>query len=241
MKKLVSLCTAAVLCLTLLASCAPKPDSSSPSPSPDAEPVDLAAFAQSVQENHQFASLEKADPADEELGAIMLENNYPGLKDMDLEQTEVYLPMISFSGGELKIPAQARCLYLDENDALGCVRRELTVTCPMEEAGEGVECEAEAACRGDIIANILPEGIELRAPLECAAPRWWKTAIISCWSATTTRTPLWRSSTPCSRKRRGAGGCKGLGAQRSRATGCAAPRRPGRSESVPASAACTAQ
>jgi len=34
--------------------------------------------------------------------------------------------------------------------------------------GEGVECEAEAACRGDIIANILPEGIELRAPLECA-------------------------------------------------------------------------
>ena len=99
MKKLVSLCTAAVLCLTLLASCAPKPDSSSPSPSPDAEPVDLAAFAQSVQENHQFASLEKADPADEELGAIMLENNYPGLKDMDLEQTEVYLPMISFSGG----------------------------------------------------------------------------------------------------------------------------------------------
>jgi len=74
----------------------------------------------------------------------------------------------SFSGGELKIPAQARCLYLDENDALGCVRRELTVTCPMEEAGEGVECEAEAACRGDIIANILPEGIELRAPLECA-------------------------------------------------------------------------
>ena len=103
MKKLISLCTAAVLCLTLLASCAPKPDSSSPSPSPDAEPVDLAAFAQSVQENHQFASLEKADPADEELGAIMLENNYPGLKDMDLEQTEVYLPMISFSGGELAL------------------------------------------------------------------------------------------------------------------------------------------
>ena len=107
MKKLVSLCTAAVLCLTLLASCAPKPDSSSPPPSPDAEPVDLAAFAQSVQTSHPFASLEKADPADEELGAIMLENNYPGLKDMDLEQTEVYLPMISFSGGELAL-AQAK-------------------------------------------------------------------------------------------------------------------------------------
>ena len=85
MKKLVSLCTAAVLCLTLLASCAPKPDSSSPSPSPDAEPVDLAAFAQSVQTSHPFASLEKADPADEELGAIMLENNYPGLKAKDAD------------------------------------------------------------------------------------------------------------------------------------------------------------
>ena len=65
--------------------------------------MNLTAFAQSFQENHQFAPLEKADPADEELGAIMLENNYPGLKDMDLEQTEVYLPMISFSGGELAL------------------------------------------------------------------------------------------------------------------------------------------
>ena len=33
----------------------------------------------------------------------MLENNYPGLKDMDLEQLEVYLALISFSGGELAL------------------------------------------------------------------------------------------------------------------------------------------
>ena len=33
----------------------------------------------------------------------MLENNYPGLKDMDLEQVEVYLAMVSFSGGELAL------------------------------------------------------------------------------------------------------------------------------------------
>ena len=103
MKKLISLCTAAVLCLALLSACGGKPEGNGPAPDHDAEPVDLAAFAQSVQENHQFASLEKADPADEELGAIMLENNYPGLKDMDLEQLEVYLALISFSGGELAL------------------------------------------------------------------------------------------------------------------------------------------
>ena len=107
MKKLISLCTAAVLCLALLSACGGKPEGNGPAPDHDAQPVDLAAFAQSVQTSHPFASLEKADPADEELGAIMLENNYPGLKDMDLEQTEVYLPMISFSGGELAL-AQAK-------------------------------------------------------------------------------------------------------------------------------------
>lgn len=106
MKKLISLCTAAVLCLTLLSACGGSPEGTGPAPDHDAEPVDLAAFAQSVQQNHEFASLEKADPADEELGAIMLENNYPGLKDMELAQVEVYLPMISFSGGELAL-AQA--------------------------------------------------------------------------------------------------------------------------------------
>ena len=107
MKKLISLCTAAVLCLSLLSACGPKANQGdSPSVDPG-KAADLAAFAQTVQENHEFASLEKADPADEELGAIMLENNYPGLKDMDLEQVEVYLPLISFSGGELAL-AQAK-------------------------------------------------------------------------------------------------------------------------------------
>lgn len=99
MKKFLALCTAAVLCLSLLTACGPK--------EPEEKQVDLAAFAQTVQENHEFAALEKADPADQEMGAIMLENNYPGLKDMDLEQLEVYLAMISFSGGELAL-AQAK-------------------------------------------------------------------------------------------------------------------------------------
>ena len=99
MKKALCAAIAAVFCLSLLAACGGKPA--------EEKKVDLAAFAQTVQENHEFASLEKADPADEELGAIMLDNNYPGLKDMDLEQVEVYLPLISFSGGELAL-VQAR-------------------------------------------------------------------------------------------------------------------------------------
>ena len=95
MKKFSALCAVMALCLSLLSACAPK--------APEAKQVDLAAFAQSVQQNHEFSSLEKADPADQEIGAVMLENTYPGLKDMDLEQLEVYLAMISFSGGELAL------------------------------------------------------------------------------------------------------------------------------------------
>ena len=64
--------------------------------------VDLAAFAQTVQENHEFPMLEKADPSDE-LGAVMLDNYYPGLTGMDLAQMEVYLAVISFRGGELAL------------------------------------------------------------------------------------------------------------------------------------------
>ena len=63
----------------------------------------LAAFAQTLQENYEFPSLERADPEDQDVGVLMLENTYPGLKDLDLEQMEVYLAVISFSGGELAI------------------------------------------------------------------------------------------------------------------------------------------
>lgn len=93
MKKLAALCAVLALCLSLLSACAPKQQAE--------KDVDLAAFARQVMENHEFSALEKADPADAEIGAIMLENSYPGLKDMDLDQLEAYLPMISFSGGEL--------------------------------------------------------------------------------------------------------------------------------------------
>ena len=101
MKKAIALCTSAVLCLSLLASCGNSNANQSDAPSappaqsenvqsssaPEASAPDLAAFGQDVLKNHNMADyLERLDPKDEELGAIMLENYYPGLKDMDLEQ-----------------------------------------------------------------------------------------------------------------------------------------------------------
>ena len=133
-KRIFALCALAALSLSLLSGCGSSNGNDAPditqeivsqsdglpqesggvteTPAPGGEDsqgegVDLAAFAQSVQENHEFGSLVKADPADPDMGAVLLENYYPGLAELDLEQTEVYLAEISFSGGELAL-AQAR-------------------------------------------------------------------------------------------------------------------------------------
>lgn len=101
MKKLISLCTAAVLCLSLLSACGPNGEGGQ-----EDKKVDLAAFAKTVQEEHAFSSLERADPADAEMGELFqnaLDNYYPGLTGLELEQMEIYLSMISFSGGELAL------------------------------------------------------------------------------------------------------------------------------------------
>ena len=97
MKRIISLALAAALLVASLSACG------SNSEGGQDKQVNLADFAQTLQENHEFPMLDRLDPADEEFGAAMLENAYPGLKDMDLEQTEVYLAMISFSGGELAL------------------------------------------------------------------------------------------------------------------------------------------
>lgn len=72
-------------------------------------------------------------------------------------------------GGErtLEIPVWARCLYLDENDSLRSARRDFTITCPAE-LPPGCQATAEACCRGDVMASIMPDGVELRCALECA-------------------------------------------------------------------------
>lgn len=81
--------------------------------------------------------------------------------------TEICCCGARLEGGEWKVPVWARCLYVDENDALGSVRREFEVSVPDETEDSGLECRGEAFCRGDVIANITPEGIELRFTVEC--------------------------------------------------------------------------
>lgn len=81
--------------------------------------------------------------------------------------TDVTCGTVQISGETLEIPLWARCLYLDENDTLHSVRKEFSVTCPAE-LPAGCQAEAEAVSQGDVMASILPDGIELRFPVECA-------------------------------------------------------------------------
>ena len=104
MKRILSLFAAAALLLAALSACGSK------EPQAQDKQVDLAGFAQSVQQKHEFSSLERLDPADSEMGELYqnaLDNYYPGLSGMDLAQMEMYMSMISFSGGELAL-AQAK-------------------------------------------------------------------------------------------------------------------------------------
>lgn len=100
MKRIIVLCTAAVLCLSLLSACAGSGGSHD-------KQVDLAPFAQTLMENHEFSGfmdrIDTGDPDTGEFMADMLNNYYPGLTDLDLEQMEVYMSMISFSSGELAL------------------------------------------------------------------------------------------------------------------------------------------
>lgn len=99
--RMFALCALMALCLSLLSACGPNGEGGQ-----EDKKVDLAAFAKTVQEEHAFSSLERADPADAEMGELFqnaLDNYYPGLTGLELEQMEIYLSMISFSGGELAL------------------------------------------------------------------------------------------------------------------------------------------
>lgn len=101
MKKKLCAVLTAVLALSLLCACG------GAGKEPEQEPVDLSAFVQTVMENHEFPGfMERIDPQDADMGEAMgerLNNFYPGLTDLELEQMEVYMSMISFSGGELTL------------------------------------------------------------------------------------------------------------------------------------------
>lgn len=98
MKKKVFALLLAVSLLAALAACG-----NSAGGKADETPVDLAAFAQTLTENYEISGfLQRMDPSDE-MGAGMLDGYFPGLKEMDLEQMEVYLCMISFNTGEFSL------------------------------------------------------------------------------------------------------------------------------------------
>lgn len=71
----------------------------------------------------------------------------------------------------LDIPVTARCLYTDENDMLHSVERTFRLPCPAE-TGENVHLRGWGECRGDVMAAIFPEGIELRFPVDCTLEGW---------------------------------------------------------------------
>lgn len=84
-----------VLLLGLLTACGGKKEE---------KKVDLAAFAQSLPETYEISGfLERMDPEDPDMGAPMLDATFPGLKEMDLEQMEVYLCMVGFNTGEFSL------------------------------------------------------------------------------------------------------------------------------------------
>lgn len=96
---------ALLLTLCMLAALAACSNSAGQPSEPEVEetPVDLAAFGQTLTENYEISGfLQRMDPSDE-MGAGMLDAYFPGLKEMDLEQMEVYLCMISFNTGEFSL------------------------------------------------------------------------------------------------------------------------------------------
>ena len=105
MKRIFSMALAAALLIAALSACGSK------DPQAEDKQVDLAAFAQTVQENHEFSGfLNRVDPEDADMGELMtqmLDMNYAGLTDLDLEQLELYMSMVSFSSNEFAL-AQAK-------------------------------------------------------------------------------------------------------------------------------------
>lgn len=65
----------------------------------------------------------------------------------------------------VEVPVRARCLFLDENDTLHSIRREFSVICPVDREGTTMT-RGSAFCCGDVMTGILPDGIELRFPME---------------------------------------------------------------------------
>ena len=98
MKKTLCAALAAALCLSLLSACGPGQAE---------KQVDLSAFAQTLQQEYEFASyLVELDP-DNEYDRELFDNTMPGLLELDLEQRIYLAGMIALNNGEIGL-AQAK-------------------------------------------------------------------------------------------------------------------------------------
>ena len=92
MKKTLCAALAAALCLSALSACGPGQAE---------KQVDLSAFAQTLQEEYEFASyLVELDP-DNEYDRELFDNTMPGLLELDLEQRIYLAGMITLNNGEI--------------------------------------------------------------------------------------------------------------------------------------------
>lgn len=73
---------------------------------------------------------------------------------------------IDESATQAEIPVWVSCLFLDEDDSMHSAKREFTVRCPLEHEAQ-LECKCSVRSGGDLLTGVVPDGIEVRCPLEC--------------------------------------------------------------------------
>lgn len=95
MKKIVTLAMAAMMAISLVA-CGNT--ASQPTATPTPEPVDLAAFAEKYVTEQLMPPLLDTN---EDMGKQILDMNYAGLSDLDLEQCLPYVSMMSINNTEM--------------------------------------------------------------------------------------------------------------------------------------------
>lgn len=91
-----SVLLAAALSVSLLAGCGSGPDAGSSGSANPGTQVDLTAFADKVQSSYELPNLTQADQE-------LIDSYYPGLSDLSLEQSAIYVSMMSMSNGELAL------------------------------------------------------------------------------------------------------------------------------------------
>lgn len=95
MKKFLSLTLAAMLMLAALPACS--------NSGGEQKPVDLSAFAKTLQEKYEFASYLMEMTPDYQYFEEDMERSFPGLLAMDLEQKVFLMTLISLNNGEVDL------------------------------------------------------------------------------------------------------------------------------------------